>query len=221
MQQDTQSKVNPHAEDQENQEISQQAAAPLVSADEDDDALISLNLAEQAPLSPEEKLAQLEKQLAEAQEELETTKDQLLRAAADAQNTRRRAEIDIAKAHTYGLEKFARELLPVIDSLEKAAAAMSNADAAHKEGVEMTLNLFLTALGKAKITQINPLNEEFNPQLHEAMSQVPNPSLPNNSVMDVIQTGYQINDRLLRAAMVIVATGGDERPKQKKEEDKK
>lgn len=172
---------------------------------------------EQTPpenLSPEEQITKLEEELAAAQQELETTKDQMLRAAADAQNTRRRAEIDIAKAHKFGLEKFARELLPVIDSLEKAAASMENAEPAQKEGVEMTLNLFLTALGKGGIQQINPLNETFNPQLHEAMSMVPNPELPANSVMDVVQTGYSISDRLLRPAMVVVATGGPEKAKE-------
>lgn len=166
---------------------------------------------EQAPaenLTLEEQLAKLQEELAATQQELATTKDQMLRAAADAQNTRRRAEIDIEKAHKFGLEKFARELLPVIDSLEKAVASMENAEAAQKEGVEMTLSLFLTALGKFNLQQINPLNEEFNPQLHEALSQVPNPNLPANSVMDVVQTGYSISDRLLRPAMVIVATGG-------------
>lgn len=165
-------------------------------------------------LSLEEQLAELKQQLEASNQELETTKDQMLRAAADAQNTRRRAEIDIAKAHKFGLEKFARELLPVIDSLEKAAASMENAEPAQKEGVEMTLNLFLTALGKFNISQIKPLNEEFNPQLHEAMSMIPNPNLPANSVMDVVQTGYSISDRLLRPAMVIVATGGPEKAKE-------
>lgn len=132
----------------------------------------------------------------------------MLRAAAEAQNVRRRAELDIEKAHKFALEKFARDLLPVVDSLEKAAESLSTADAAQKEGVEMTLQLFLDALARFQIKQLSPVGETFDPQFHEAMSMVPNPALPSNSVMDVLQKGYTISERLLRPAMVVVATGG-------------
>lgn len=161
-----------------------------------------------AELSPEEEIASLSAQVEVLQTEVATVRDQMLRAAAEAQNVRRRAELDIEKAHKFALEKFARDLLPVVDSLEKAAESLSTADAAQKEGVEMTLQLFLDALARFQIKQLSPVGETFDPQFHEAMSMVPNPALPSNSVMDVLQKGYTISERLLRPAMVVVATGG-------------
>ena len=159
-------------------------------------------------LSPEEEIAGLYAQIEALQLETDAARDQMLRAAAEAQNVRRRAEADVEKAHKFALEKFARELLPVVDSLEKATEALANAEDSQKEGVEMTLQLFLAAIGKFQIKQLNPLGQTFDPQYHEAMSMVPNPSMPANAVMDVLQKGYSLNERLLRPAMVVVATGG-------------
>lgn len=160
-------------------------------------------------LSPEEEIAGLYAQIEALQLETDAARDQMLRAAAEAQNVRRRAEADVEKAHKFALEKFARELLPVVDSLEKATEALANAEDSQKEGVEMTLQLFLAAIGKFQIKQLNPLGQTFDPQYHEAMSMVPNPSMPANAVMDVLQKGYSLNERLLRPAMVVVATGGE------------
>lgn len=160
-------------------------------------------------LSPEEEIAGLYAQIEALQLETDAARDQMLRAAAEAQNVRRRAEADVEKAHKFALEKFVRELLPVVDSLEKATEALANAEDSQKEGVEMTLQLFLAAIGKFQIKQLNPLGQTFDPQYHEAMSMVPNPSMPANAVMDVLQKGYSLNERLLRPAMVVVATGGE------------
>lgn len=159
-------------------------------------------------ISPEEEIASLSAQVEGLQQEIATARDQMLRAAAEAQNVRRRAEVDIEKAHKFALEKFARELLPVVDSLEKATEALTSAEDSQKEGVEMTLQLFLAAMGKFQVKQLDPLGNPFDPQYHEAMSMVPNPDMPSNAVMDVLQKGYSLNDRLLRPAMVVVATGG-------------
>jgi len=159
-------------------------------------------------ISPEEEIAGLAAQVESLQQELHDTKDQMLRAAAEAQNVRRRAEADVEKAHKFALEKFARELLPVADSLEKATEALGEVEESQKEGVEMTLKLFQDALGKFNIDQLDPMGKTFDPQFHEAMSMVPNPELPANSVMDVLQKGYTLNGRLLRPAMVVVTTGG-------------
>lgn len=161
-----------------------------------------------AEVSPEEEIASLYAQVEGLQQEVADARDQMLRAAAEAQNVRRRAQADVEKAHKFALEKFARELLPVVDSLEKATEALTGADESQKEGVEMTLQLYLAALEKFQIKQLNPMGEPFNPQYHEAMSMVPNPAMPSNAVMDVLQKGYTLNDRLLRPAMVVVATGG-------------
>lgn len=159
-------------------------------------------------MSPEEEIAGLSVQVETLQQELAEVRDQMLRAAAEAQNVRRRSEADVEKAHKFALEKFARELLPVADSLEKATEALGDVDAAQKEGVEMTLRLFMGVLEKFQINQVHPMGQTFDPQYHEAMSMVPNPALPPNSVMDVLQKGYTLNGRLLRPAMVVVATGG-------------
>jgi len=162
-------------------------------------------------MSPEEEIASLSAQVEGLQQEIASARDQMLRATAEAQNVRRRTEADIEKAHKFALEKFSRELLPVVDSLEKATEAMAGADESQKEGVEMTLQLFLAAMEKFQIKQLNPLGQTFDPQYHEAMSMVPNPALPSNSVMDVLQKGYTLNNRLLRPAMVVVATGGEQK----------
>lgn len=146
-------------------------------------------------------------QLAELQEQLDQTKDQALRAHADAQNARRRAEKDVENAHKFALEKFSKELLPVVDSLEHALAAFDQHEVADavKEGVEMTLNMFISTLGKFNVEQIDPTGTPFDPQFHEAMSMVPNPDVEPNTVIAVMQKGYLLNGRLVRPAMVMVA----------------
>ncbi|MEM1230870.1 MAG: nucleotide exchange factor GrpE [Pseudomonadota bacterium] len=141
-------------------------------------------------------------------------KDQLLRSQAEMENVRRRSARDVENAHKYAIEKFAGELLPVADSLEKAvetaekAAQDAGADSAAKaiaEGVALSLKLFVDKLGKGGVEQIDPLGHPFDPQLHEAMAMVENPAAEPNSVMDVMQKGYTLNGRLVRAAMVVVA----------------
>lgn len=148
--------------------------------------------------------------LAARVEELEQAvgeaKDQALRAAAEVQNVRRRAEQDVDKARKFALEKFVKELLPVVDSLEKALDAMGEeASEVHREGVSMTLKLQLDTLGKFGVEAVEPHGEPFDPQYHEAMAMVPNPELEPNTVMDVMQKGYLLNGRLVRPAMVVVS----------------
>jgi len=145
------------------------------------------------------KVEELEQSLAEA-------KDQALRTAAEAQNVRRRAEQEAEKARKFALEKFVKELLPVVDSLEKALEAMGEeASEAHREGVSMTLKMQLDVLGKFGVEVVEPAGEPFDPQYHEAMAMVPNPDLEPNSVMEVVQKGYLLNGRLVRPAMVVVS----------------
>ena len=136
-------------------------------------------------------------------------RDSVLRAQAEVQNMRRRAEADVEKAHKFALEKFSNELLPVVDNLERALGAVSDAQReqvkALCEGVELTLKGFLESLAKFNIKQINPHGEPFDPQLHQAIAQVPNPALAPNTVIDVMQKGYTLHGRVLRAAMVVVS----------------
>jgi molecular chaperone GrpE len=146
---------------------------------------------------------------------MQEMQDQMLRTQAEMQNVRRRAEIDVEKAHKFALEKFVKELLPVADSLEKAVESTENQQSSDelvvsiREGVEMTLDLFMKSLGKFNVQQVNPVGEPFDPQLHEAMSMVPAPDAEPNSVVAVVQKGYTLNERLVRPAMVVVAKAED------------
>ncbi len=155
----------------------------------------------------------LQEALAAAEAAASQAKDQALRAMAEGENVKRRAMKDVENAHKYALDKFVADLLPVVDSLEKAvdSAAAVAADTegaaadAFSEGVSLSLKLALDTLKKHSVEQINPLGEPFDPQHHEAMAMVPNPDAEPNSVMDVMQPGYLLNGRLVRAAMVVVA----------------
>lgn len=145
----------------------------------------------------------------ELQQEVEQLRDQALRNQAEMQNLRRRAEQDVEKAHKFALEKFVRELLPVIDSLEKSVEACAAAEgeslSAIREGVEMTLSMFNSTFDKFSVEAINPEGAPFDPQQHEAMSMVDAPGAEPNSVVAVIQKGYTLNGRLVRPAMVMVS----------------
>ena len=141
--------------------------------------------------------------------EVAEVKDQLLRAMAEMENVKRRAARDVENAHKFAVEKLISDLFAVLDSLEKAvetAAATEGAEAI-AQGVELSLKLFVDTLAKSGVQQVDPLGEPFDPQLHEALTMVPNPDAEPNSVMDVMQKGYLLNGRLVRAAKVIVAKG--------------
>ena len=152
----------------------------------------------------------LEEVVAQLQADVEEARDAALRAQADAQNVKRRAEQDVEKARKFALERFAGDLLPVVDNLERALEAASDDDVARPivEGVELTLKTFLDAIGKYNIEQINPEGEPFDPQLHQAMSMVDNPDVEPNTVIAVVQKGYTLNGRLVRPAMVMVSKSG-------------
>lgn len=142
----------------------------------------------------------------ELEQALADAKDQTARAAAEAQNVRRRAEQDVDKARKFALEKFVKELLPVVDSLEKALESMQEgASEVHREGVSMTLKLQLDVLAKFGVEAVDPQGEPFDPQVHEAMTMVPNPEVEPNTVIEVMQKGYLLNGRLVRPAMVVVS----------------
>jgi molecular chaperone GrpE len=161
-------------------------------------------------LEPEAEVleAEADDELAKALEEVAQYKEAALRAQADAQNVRRRAEQDVEKAHKFGLEKFAKAIVNVADNLERAlASAADNGEADPvREGVELTLKDLLETLGRFEIKAVDPHGEPFNPELHQAMTMVPNPELEPNTVMDVVQKGYTLHGRLLRPAMVVVSS---------------
>jgi molecular chaperone GrpE len=154
-------------------------------------------------------IASLKEELAAAKSEAAELRDQMLRVQADAQNIRRRAEGDVEKAHKFGQEKFSRELLSVLDNLERALAASTEDEAtkALRDGVEMTLQGFTSTLAKFNVEAIDPQGETFNPEQHQAMAMQENADFPPNTVMAVMQKGYSLHGRLLRPAMVMVSKG--------------
>jgi len=146
----------------------------------------------------EEKLLQTEAKLAELQ-------DAYLRAKADGENIRRRAQEDISKAHKYAVESFAESMIPVRDSLEMAMKIETTSIEALKEGTEMTLRQLASAFEKNRLMEINPVKgEKLDPAKHQAVSMVP-ADQEANTVVEVLQKGYTIAERLLRPALVTVA----------------
>lgn len=151
-------------------------------------------------------MERLQQALAQAEERAKNHWDQYLRAVADVENIRKRAARDVEAAHRHGIDKLATELLPVLDSLELAVENADRADAASlAAGQQATLKLLTRALEKLNIAEINPLGEPFDPARHEAMLAQPSDSAEPNSVLKVVQRGYELNGRLLRPARVIVA----------------
>ncbi|MEP4149475.1 MAG: nucleotide exchange factor GrpE [Halioglobus sp.] len=183
--------ANPEAQLETAEEV---AAAESAEASSEDDTEVSLD----------DELSQL-------QEDLLAARDAALRAQADAQNVKRRAEQDVEKARKFALERFASELLPVVDNLERALEAASGDDEAIKpiaEGVELTLKSFIDVLGKNKVDVVDPQGEPFDPNLHQAITMVENKEVEPNTVTAVMQKGYSLNGRLIRPAMVMVSKGG-------------
>ncbi|PCE29209.1 nucleotide exchange factor GrpE [Burkholderia ubonensis] len=142
--------------------------------------------------------------LAEAQAKVAELQESFLRAKAETENVRRRAQDDVAKAHKFAIESFAEHLLPVLDSLEAAVGDTSGDLAKVREGVELTLRQLTNALEKGRVVAINPVGEKFDPHQHQAISMVPAEQEPN-TVVAVLQKGYTIADRVLRPALVTVA----------------
>ncbi|SDU38038.1 molecular chaperone GrpE [Halopseudomonas salegens] len=178
------------------QKQDQQAAEPI----EQEDAASENDL--------EARVESLEEQLAEAQ-------DQVMRAAADVQNARRRAEQDVEKAHKFALEKFAHDLLPVLDSLERGLELSDPNDPAIKpmrEGIELTLKMFADTLARFNLAVVNPEGEPFNPDLHQAMAMEESDKVEPNTVLKVFQKGYTLSGRLLRPAMVVVSKAASAKP---------
>ena len=155
--------------------------------------------------------ASLDDELSQLQEDLLAARDAALRAQADAQNVKRRAEQDVEKARKFALERFASDLLPVVDNLERALEAASGDDETIKpiaEGVELTLKSFIDVLGKNKVDVVDPQGEPFDPNLHQAITMIENKEVEPNTVTAVMQKGYSLNGRLIRPAMVMVSKGG-------------
>ncbi len=162
-------------------------------------------------LSGEDLGRELPQMLVDAQARAAENHELYLRALAETENVRRRAQEEVAKAHKYAIESFAEGLLPVRDSLEMALKADAPSIESIRDGVEATLRLLASVFEKNRLTQIDPAGQKFDPNLHQAISTVPagstNPPVPANHVASVLQKGYLINDRVLRPALVTVVQG--------------
>lgn len=187
----------------ENNTEENQPNTPEVELETAEEIAAAEAAAEQAApeLSEDDEIAQLHEELAAA-------KDAVLRAQAEVQNAKRRAEQDVEKARKFALERFAGDLLPVADNLERALESASGDDEVIKpiaEGVELTLKSLVDVLGKQNIEVVDPNGEPFDPNLHQAMSMIENPEVEPNTVIAVMQKGYTLNGRLIRPAMVMVS----------------
>jgi molecular chaperone GrpE len=150
----------------------------------------------------------LEQLLRQAELQAQEHHDAWLRAKAETENIRRRAQVDVANAHKYGVESFADALLPVKDSLEAALAAQNNTVESLRSGVDLTLRQLKAVFDKFSLSEIDPTGQKFDPHRHQAMSMVESEQEPN-TVVQVLQKGYVLHDRVVRPALVTVA-----RPKQ-------
>ena len=161
-------------------------------------------------LEPGTEVQQLQAELEQARAEAAENLDRFMRARAEAENIRKRAEADVAAAHKYGLERFASEIITVRDSLELARTVDLPADsnpAVQKmhEGLDLTLKLMDSVFQKFGLTQVDPQWQKFDPERHQAISMVQSTEVPPNHVVTVVQKGYLLNGRLLRPALVVVA----------------
>ncbi|MBE9568227.1 MAG: nucleotide exchange factor GrpE [Proteobacteria bacterium] len=155
--------------------------------------------------SPEKNADSLEAQLEAAQEKATENWEQFLRAKAEMDNLRRRSVKDVENAHKFGMEKFVNELIPVIDSMALGLAAEDASAESLREGMELTKNMLDNMMEKLGIEEVDPLNDKFDPEKHQAMSMQPNAEVEPNTVIAVMQKGYLLNDRLIRPAMVMVS----------------
>ncbi|WP_444929746.1 nucleotide exchange factor GrpE [Microbulbifer sp. SSSA002] len=179
-----------------------------VSAEVEEPSSIESELAEEALQGEAEGADALHEEIIKLQEQLAAHKDMALRAQAEEQNARRRAQQDIERARKFAVEKLLQDLLPVVDNLERALATIDSADEANKalvEGIELTHKSFVETLTKNSVEVVDPAGEPFDPELHQAMTQVPNGEVEPNTVLEVFQKGYRLNGRLVRPAMVVVS----------------
>ena len=153
-------------------------------------------------------VVELEQKLEQATNQAVEEKDRALRTVAEMENLRRRTALDVEKAHKFALEKFANELLPVLDNLERTLQVADKTNEAVKpllEGVELTLKSMANSVAKFGVIAIDPQGQLFDPNQHQAMSMIENPDVAPNTVIAVMQKGYELNGRVIRPAMVMVS----------------
>lgn len=157
-------------------------------------------------LSVEEQLERAKDTIKELEGTCDAFKDEALRAKAEMENIRRRAEKEVSNARKFGVEKFAKELLPVVDSITEALKHEVKLEeaVAMKEGIKLTAKILADTLKKNGLEELDPKGEKFDPNVHEAMAMIPNAEVEDNTIFDVFQKGYVLNGRVVRAAKVVV-----------------
>ncbi len=183
-----------------NEEVQQESEGVSGEATQEEEAQLE---------SPEKNADSLEAQLEDAQKKASDNWELFLRSKAEIDNLRRRNQIDLEKAHKYGTEKLVNELLPVIDSMEMGLAVEEASAESMREGMELTMNILKTMMQKTGLEVIDPINETFDPDMHQAMSMQPSADVEPNTVIGVMQKGYLLNGRLLRPAMVMVSKAAE------------
>ena len=198
------SKEQPSPEAQTDSELIEDILEQVTELGNEEAEIVVEREAENVELSIEE----LQKQLAKAESKATENWDKVLRIQAEMDNLKRRTQKDLDSAHKYGLEKFAKELLSVIDSLElglQSATSDVPEVVKLKEGSELTVKQFESVFAKFNIEAIDPIGQPFNPEFHQAMTMLPTADAEPNTVINVMQKGYILNGRLIRPAMVVVA----------------
>lgn len=163
--------------------------------------------------APQSEIEALRMELEKVKAEGAKNKDLMMRTIAEAQNARRRAEEDVQKERKFGLERFVKALIPVVDSLDMALTLTDRNNPAVKptiDGVESTLNLFLKELGSFGVERIDPVGQAFDPNFHQAISMAPSSGVAANHVINVMQKGFLLNGRVVRPAMVVVSKGQEQ-----------
>ena len=189
------------AQNQDNNETTEQVAEEIVQEVQEEEATLA---------SPEKNADSLEAQLEDAQAKASENWEQYLRAKAEMDNLRRRNTKDVENAHKYGMEKFVSELLPVLDSMVMGLAIEDASAESQREGMKLTMNMLEKMMEKLGIEEIDPLNEKFDADKHQAMTMQPNAEVEPNTVIAVMQKGYALNERLIRPAMVMVSKAVEE-----------
>lgn len=190
------------------EELKDQNTGDTAATEQDENTAAEAGLsAEEASLVDAE--ADLEAQIRDAEKRAQESHEQLLRVRADMENLRKRTQKDLENAHKFGIEKFVAELLPVMDSMELGLAVEDASVESLREGMELTRNMLQKAMEKFGVEAVNPENEPFNPEHHQAMTLQPSAEMDPNTVIAVMQKGYLLNGRLVRPAMVMVSKAPD------------
>ncbi|MBY5949105.1 nucleotide exchange factor GrpE [Photobacterium rosenbergii] len=188
----------------QDEQLQQEQTVEAVETESAEEEVVEMTLEEQQAA----RIAELEAALLTSEAKVREQQDSVLRARADVENMRRRSEQEVDKARKFALNKFAEELLPVIDNMERAIEMADKNDEAIKpmiEGVDLTLKTMMGTVEKFGLKQLNPIGEAFNPEFHQAMSIQESAEHEPNTVMLVMQKGYELNGRVVRPAMVMVS----------------